>query len=168
RMAVGFGLDAGIDRAFRQALILSKLFTKSWGRPSTLKDLYLFKKEVTSQRKMQEFVDEFKPKVAVIKENRRNGVYYAHLSTVSPYSLRFPSICPPPIDRCRFILVMPERGTHRVALHLAGTGDHGYWRREKWLANPLVEDGTASIIICNPFYGERKPLHQHRSSLQVV
>ncbi|GMT01587.1 hypothetical protein PENTCL1PPCAC_23761, partial [Pristionchus entomophagus] len=164
RMAV----DSRVDRIFRQSLILSKLFTKSWGRPTTLKDLYLFKKECTSQRLMTDFVQEFRPKVTVTKENRSNGIYTANASTVSPYSLRFPSHCPSPINQCPFTVIMPERGAKRVVIHLAGTGDHSYWRRERGLAGPLLEEGTASILVCNPFYGQRKPKEQHRSSLHNV
>lgn len=50
---------------------------------------------------------------------------------------------------------------------IAGTGDHSYWRREYGLATPLLEQRTASIIVPNPFYGERRPDGQYRSSLHV-
>ncbi|KAF8365864.1 hypothetical protein PRIPAC_83693 [Pristionchus pacificus] len=164
RMAI----DAQIDKLFRQTLILSKLFTKSWGRPTTLKELYLFKKECTSQRLMGDFVDEFRPNVIVKKERRSNGVYCGEFRTVSPHSLRFPAHYPAPVDQCPFTVVMPERGADRVCIHLAGTGDHSYWRREYGLATPLLEQRTASIIVPNPFYGERRPDGQYRSSLHNV
>ncbi|GMT28671.1 hypothetical protein PFISCL1PPCAC_19968, partial [Pristionchus fissidentatus] len=161
-------MDSRIDKIFRQSLILSKLFTKSWGRPETLKDLYTFKKECTSQRLVSDFIQEYKPRVTITSERRSNGVYSAHLSTVSPFSLRFKSHCPSPIGTCPFTVIIPDGGANRVCIHLPGTGDHSDWRRNHFLAGPLLNDGIASILICNPFYGPRKPNGQNRSSLHNV
>lgn len=54
-----------------------------------------------------------------------------------------------------------------VAL-LVHTGDHGYTIRLKNNAIPLAEQGIASLLIENPFYGNRKPENQIRSSLRHV
>lgn len=51
---------------------------------------------------------------------------------------------------------------------LVHTGDHGYNVRLKNNAIPLAQEGVASIIIENPYYGQRKPEGQFRSSLLHV
>lgn len=51
----------------------------------------------------------------------------------------------------------PERP---LVVQFAGTGDHFYWRRRKLMAEPLAEEGVASIILENPFYGVRRPRSQ--------
>lgn len=51
----------------------------------------------------------------------------------------------------------PGRPRNGVVIHLAPTGDHTYWRREKGLVEPLLAAGVGSILLQNPFYGERKP-----------
>lgn len=59
-------------------------------------------------------------------------------------------------------------GGSPLIIHLAGTGDHSYYRRELGLANALARDGVASILLENPFYGSRRPAGYWRSSLQNV
>jgi hypothetical protein len=48
-----------------------------------------------------------------------------------------------------------------LALHLAGTGDHGFSRRLV-TALPLVSEGIAALILESPYYGRRRPIHQVR------
>ncbi|CAH8495814.1 unnamed protein product [Schistosoma turkestanicum] len=55
-----------------------------------------------------------------------------------------------------------------VCLHFSGTGDQNYHRRRIFLANDLLKDGIASIILMNPFYFKRKPDEQQGSSLNSV
>jgi len=42
-------------------------------------------------------------------------------------------------------------------IHLAPTGDDTYWRRYNGFVKPLLALGVSSILLQNPFYGERKP-----------
>ncbi|XP_066600228.1 protein ABHD18 isoform X1 [Prorops nasuta] len=72
-----------------------------------------------------------------------------------------------------FQMILPLNWTSQkvkpVCLHLAGTGDHYFWRRRNLIAKPLLkESGIASILLENPFYGLRKPKDQIRSSLHNV
>ncbi|XP_012523375.1 protein ABHD18 isoform X4 [Monomorium pharaonis] len=72
-----------------------------------------------------------------------------------------------------FQIVLPSKWTsHKIkpiCLHLAGTGDHFFWRRRNLIAKPLLKEfGIASILLENPFYGLRKPDDQKRSSLHNV
>ncbi|CDS41491.1 protein of unknown function DUF2048 [Echinococcus multilocularis] len=61
------------------------------------------------------------------------------------------------------------KSKHRpVCLHYPGTGDHSYHRRRVFLANQLIDDGIASVIIMNPFYGARLPVDQKGSGLNYL
>lgn len=42
-------------------------------------------------------------------------------------------------------------------VHLAGTGDQTYFRREYFLAKDLLKSGISSVLLENPFYGNRRP-----------
>lgn len=80
---------------------------------------------------------------------------------------------PPETEIARFQMILPkvwsESGKRPVCVHLAGTGDHYFWRRRTLLARPLLKEaGIASILLENPFYGVRKPRQQLRSSLLNV
>lgn len=79
----------------------------------------------------------------------------------------FPDHMPGYVARAHFRAHLPEkRGP--VCIHLAGTGDHSYFRRHYLLAEDMLKDGIGSILIQNPFYGDRKPPQQFRSSLENV
>ncbi|EUB58217.1 hypothetical protein EGR_06961 [Echinococcus granulosus] len=71
----------------------------------------------------------------------------------------------------RFQMITPKtwKSKHRpVCLHYPGTGDHSYHRRRVFLANQLIDDGIASVIIMNPFYGARLPVDQKGSGLNYL
>lgn len=60
-----------------------------------------------------------------------------------------------------------------LAIHLAGTGDHGFLRRLN-LGYGLLKDGIASLVLESPYYGSRRPQLQvptshitHHSSLST-
>ncbi|XP_065064110.1 protein ABHD18-like [Rhopilema esculentum] len=100
----------------------------------------------------------------------------------SPLTKILPGALPKESERVRFQLVLPtswnrngEKSSSKVperkplCIHLAGTGDHYYWRRRHFMALPLVkENDVASIILENPFYGTRKPKGQNKSGLRYV
>ncbi len=75
----------------------------------------------------------------------------------------------------RFQLVLPpgtsidgDNASVPLCLQLAGTGDHYFWKRRMFMGRPLAQEGIASLIIENPFYGARKPREQFGSSLLHV
>lgn len=73
----------------------------------------------------------------------------------------------------RFKVVTPLRFSsdrfRPIVVQYAGTGDHGFWRRKRLMALPMLrERGYSSVILENPFYGLRKPRGQLRSSLLNV
>ncbi|XP_034738959.1 protein ABHD18 isoform X5 [Etheostoma cragini] len=76
-----------------------------------------------------------------------------------------------PEDLKRFQFIVPKRWQKNrpVCIHLAGTGDHFFWRRRTLMARPMVKEaGMASLLLENPYYGYRKPKDQLRSSLKNV
>ncbi|XP_021940977.1 protein ABHD18 isoform X2 [Zootermopsis nevadensis] len=92
---------------------------------------------------------------------------------LSPFVTNLPGIVPKESETAYFQVLLPKKwnSSHYkpICLHLAGTGDHGFWRRRQMMAKPLLkEGGIASIILENPFYGLRKPKDQVRSSLHNV
>ncbi|EME31655.1 hypothetical protein Gasu_10390 isoform 1 [Galdieria sulphuraria] len=69
----------------------------------------------------------------------------------------------------RFLLVEPlYKSDSSLVIHLAATGDHGYNRRLFCFALPLANHGISSVILENPYYGSRKPVHQVGSKLAYV
>lgn len=82
-----------------------------------------------------------------------------------------PGVLPAESVKARFQFIVPKkwRKHHPVCIHLAGTGDHFFWRRRTLMARPMIkETGMASLLLENPYYGYRKPKDQLRSSLKNV
>ncbi|XP_075866738.1 protein ABHD18 isoform X3 [Microcebus murinus] len=77
-----------------------------------------------------------------------------------------------PEDLKRFQFIVPKEWNSKyrpVCIHLAGTGDHHYWRRRTLMARPMIKEARmASLLLENPYYGCRKPKDQVRSSLKNV
>lgn len=90
----------------------------------------------------------------------------------SPFCGYVPDVVPQESQTAHFQVVLPKIWKTKlkpICLHLAGTGDHFFWRRRTMLAKPLLKEaGIASIILENPFYGLRKPKDQVRSCLHNV
>jgi pimeloyl-ACP methyl ester carboxylesterase len=66
--------------------------------------------------------------------------------------------------------IMPDHSGKEtpVCIHLAATGDEGFERRRLAFAQPLARAGIGSIILENPFYGQRRPAGQHSKMLRYV
>ena len=100
----------------------------------------------------------------------------------SPLTKILPGSLPKESEKVRFQFVIPHswydgkkktsnsrEKRQPVCIHLAGTGDHFYWRRRHFMALPLAkEHDVASVIVENPFYGSRKPKGQNKSGLRHV
>ncbi|XP_066488054.1 protein ABHD18 isoform X2 [Tiliqua scincoides] len=71
-----------------------------------------------------------------------------------------------------FQFIVPKRWNSKhspVCIHLAGTGDHHFWRRRTLMARPMIKEACmASLLLENPYYGCRKPKDQLRSCLKNV
>uniref|UniRef100_A0A1I7WFS9 DUF169 domain-containing protein n=1 Tax=Heterorhabditis bacteriophora TaxID=37862 RepID=A0A1I7WFS9_HETBA len=133
----------------------------------TLKQLAKHKKDVMSKRLVNQYIDSIKMDMIIEKEHTVKGMHIIDGRFRSPYAILFPEQMPGPLQwaHWRGYLPMKRRG---VCIHLAGTGDHSYFRREYGLVNALCQEGIGAILLQNPFYTDRKPPQQFRSSLENV
>lgn len=118
-----------------------RFFTDGWGDPAALDHL-------TGLRHLSQP----EPLVPDYRPARRDGDLILRSGT-------FPSPVEglPPASRTGHVLeVMPEAGTDRVCVLMPAWNDHGY-RSRLSLARPLARRGIGSIILENPYYGDRRP-----------
>ncbi|KJH51817.1 hypothetical protein DICVIV_02008 [Dictyocaulus viviparus] len=157
-----------VDILFRRALIFSKLFTKNWGHPKTYKELVKHKKDVMSQRRVGQCIESLKVDMIVEKQQIAEGVRILDGKFRSPHAIMYPKQLPGCLQWAHWRAYLPNIPRKGVCIHLSGTGDHSYIRRELGFARGLLEEGVGSILLQNPFYGDRKPPSQFRSSLENV
>lgn len=160
-----------LDHVYR-SILMTKFFTKGWGKPENLKRLFLFKEKVTNCETCYSLVPNNYP-VSISKEEVYSDCRILEGQFLSPFVTYLPGIVPNESETAYFQVILPKKWNSDhykpICLHLAGTGDHGFWRRRQMMAKPLLkEGGIASIILENPFYGLRKPKDQVRSSLRNV
>ncbi|KAJ4452114.1 hypothetical protein ANN_03631, partial [Periplaneta americana] len=160
-----------LDHVYR-SILMTKFFTKGWGKPENLKRLFAFKEKVTNREQCFKLVPNDYP-VTISKEEEYSDCKILEGHFLSPFVTNLPGIVPKESETAHFQVVLPRKWNSDhykpICLHLAGTGDHGFWRRRQMMAKPLLkEGGIASIILENPFYGLRKPKDQVRSCLHNV
>ncbi|KAI2808753.1 hypothetical protein RDWZM_005959 [Blomia tropicalis] len=162
-----------LDTIYRSVL-LSKFFVKGWGDPENMKKIFKFRKIISNRATCQYLVDKKHPIYIdrVVEENESYKLYEGHF--FSPLVNYLYDLVPPESHIARFQMMLPTKWSFDyqlkpLCLHLAGTGDHNFWRRRNFMAKPLLRDyGIGSIILENPFYGVRKPINQNRSNLNNV
>ena len=153
-------------------LILSSFFSKGWGDVKVYERLLEARKVVSDRTKVNALIPSDYP-VELTKSWTKDACYIAEGHFISPLAEFFPGLLPKESENAHFQIIVPKKwpkkGRKPLCLHLAGTGDHYFWRRRNLMAKPLVkEHGIASILLENPFYGLRKPNNQVRSSLRHV
>nr|XP_011747088.1 protein ABHD18 isoform X1 [Macaca nemestrina]XP_011747089.1 protein ABHD18 isoform X1 [Macaca nemestrina]XP_011747090.1 protein ABHD18 isoform X1 [Macaca nemestrina] len=174
-----------LDILYRR-LLLTKLFIRGWGRPEDLKRLFEFRKMIGNRERCQNLVSSDYPvHIDKIEEQSDCKILDGHF--VSPMAHYVPDIMPIEsviasiIDEILdtnlillllFQFIVPKEWNSKyrpVCIHLAGTGDHHYWRRRTLMARPMIKEARmASLLLENPYYGCRKPKDQVRSSLKNV
>lgn len=79
---------------------------------------------------------------------------------------------PPESSKGRVWIVEPtvkaDDAPPPVVVHLAATGDHGFWLRYLLFARHLARTGVASALLENPLYGARIPSCQRGAKLHTV
>ncbi|CAB3220395.1 unnamed protein product [Arctia plantaginis] len=160
-----------LDAVYR-SILLTKFFTKGWGKPENLQRLFEFRKVVSNREECFKLVDRDYP-VTITKEQNLNDCKLVEGYFVTPLERYLPGIVPEIAQKAHFQALLPihwpEPDCKPVCLHLAGTGDHFFWRRRNLMVKPLLKEaGLGGIILENPFYGLRKPTDQIRSSLHNV
>lgn len=160
-----------LDAVYR-SILLTKFFTKGWGKPENLKRLFEFRKIVSNREECFKLIDRNYP-VTITKEQNLTDCHLLEGYFLSPLEKYLPGIVPEIVQKAHFQILLPlhwpDPQSKPVCLHLAGTGDHFFWRRRNLMVKPLLKEaGIGGIILENPFYGLRKPTDQVRSSLHNV
>ncbi|XP_029368368.1 protein ABHD18 isoform X1 [Echeneis naucrates] len=162
----------GVSRLdiFYRRLLLTKLFIGGWGKPEDLKRIFEFRKIIGDREKCKSLVPEDYP-VYINKTEDHSDCQIHDGVFISPLEHLVPGILPKEAVKARFQFIVPKRWQNNrpVCIHLAGTGDHFFWRRRTLMARPMIKEaGMASLLLENPYYGYRKPKDQMRSSLKNV
>ncbi|XP_048799495.1 protein ABHD18 [Lagopus muta] len=159
-----------LDVLYRK-LLLTKLFIRGWGKPEDLKRIFEFRKIIGNREKCQTLVSRDYP-VFIDKVEEQSDCKILEGHFISPLAHYVPGILPVESLVARFQFITPRRwkSKHRpVCIHLAGTGDHHFWRRRTLMARPMIKEACmASLLLENPYYGCRKPKDQIRSCLKNV
>ncbi|XP_063046791.1 protein ABHD18 [Engraulis encrasicolus] len=158
-----------LDVIYRR-LLLTKLFIQGWGKPEDLKRIFEFRKLIGDREKCRHLVPKDYPVyIDKVEDESDCKIHNGHF--ISPLEEIVPGVLPAESVKARFQFIVPKkwRKHHPVCIHLAGTGDHFFWRRRTLMARPMIkETGMASLLLENPYYGYRKPKDQLRSSLKNV
>ncbi|KFQ36498.1 Uncharacterized protein C4orf29 [Mesitornis unicolor] len=159
-----------LDVLYRK-LLLTKLFIRGWGKPEDLKRIFEFRKIIGNREKCQTLVSKDYP-VFIDKVEEQSDCKILEGHFISPLAHYVPGILPVESLVARFQFIIPRRwnSKHRpVCIHLAGTGDHHFWRRRTLMARPMIKEACmASLLLENPYYILLKPKDQLRSCLKNV
>ncbi|XP_071452796.1 protein ABHD18 [Hetaerina americana] len=159
-----------LDQVYR-GMLMSKFFSKGWGKPENLKRLFEFRKIMSKRESCQDLVPKDYP-VKIVKKEEWSDCQILEGEFHSPFAMHMPGLVPHEAETVYFQMLLPKKwrtNLKPVCLHLAGTGDHYFWRRRNLMAKPLLKEaGIGSILVENPFYGLRKPKDQVRSNLHNV
>lgn len=166
--------NASTDKIFRTATqYMAKFFNQGWGDIATYRKLASLQKIVCDKEQLNDVHNFLKTvDIKLSKGKKLNScmtVYRGEFK--SPLASLAPRMLPIESETAHFQLVLPNNWTTQkpVCIHLAGTGDHFFWRRRHFMAQPLAKEcNIASIILENPFYGYRKPKNQQRSTVNYV
>ncbi|GBM90411.1 Protein ABHD18 [Araneus ventricosus] len=144
-----------LDAIYR-SIMLAKFFTKGWGKPENLKRLFAFRKVISNRETCRHLVDPDYP-VVIDKVEKYPNYQLLDGHFLSPFVNHLPEVVPEESRIARFQVLLPitwnSEVVRPICLHLAGTGDHFYWRRRMLMARPLLKEaGIASILLENPFY----------------
>ncbi|KAF3837818.1 hypothetical protein F7725_009586 [Dissostichus mawsoni] len=130
----------GVSRldVFYRRLLLSKLFIGGWGKPEDLKRIFEFRKYIGDRERCRSLVPEDYP--VHINKTEEHTDYQIHEGFfISPLEHLVPGILPPEAVKARFQFIVPKKWQKNrpVCIHLAGTGDHFFWRRRTLMARPM-------------------------------
>ncbi|XP_076147944.1 protein ABHD18 [Alosa pseudoharengus] len=158
-----------LDVLYRR-LLLTKLFIQGWGKPEDLKRIFEFRKIIGDRERCRHLVPKDYPVyIDKVEDESDCKIHNGHF--ISPLEEIVPGVLPTESIKARFQFIVPKKWKkhYPVCIHLAGTGDHFYWRRRTLMARPMIKEaGMASLLLENPYYGYRKPKDQLRSSLKNV
>ncbi|KAK9751893.1 Alpha/beta hydrolase domain containing 18 [Popillia japonica] len=156
-----------LDIYYRR-LLLSKFFTKGWGDPQKILKLLKFRRIISTRNSCFNLVQN-DHHIELTDQQTLGDCHVAHGKFKSPFALHLPDVVPDSVREAYFEIILPKTWNlypyKPMCIHLAGTGDHYFWKRRYLMAKPLLKHGIGSILLENPFYGYRKPIEQVRSCL---
>ncbi|VEN50456.1 unnamed protein product [Callosobruchus maculatus] len=158
-----------LDVIYRK-ILLTKLFTKGWGSPENLQRLFDFRQVISNRETCYKLVPKDYP-ISIINKTIHSDCRIIEGKFTSPFAVHLHGLVPDEVKESYFQMVLPLEwpSEHKpICIHLAGTGDHYFWRRRNIMAKPLLKAGIGAIILENPYYGIRKPKDQVRSSVHYV
>uniref|UniRef100_A0A8C5H7S0 Abhydrolase domain containing 18 n=1 Tax=Gouania willdenowi TaxID=441366 RepID=A0A8C5H7S0_GOUWI len=161
-----------LDVVYRR-LLLTKLFIGGWGKPEDLKRIFEFRKIIGNREKCKSLVPADYP-VCINKTEQHADCHIHEGYFISPLEHLVPGILPPEAVNARFQFIVPKKWQKNrpVCIHLAGTGDHHFWRRRTLMARPMIKEAGIASLYCNSLtvrvHGCRKPKEQLRSCLKNV
>lgn len=160
-----------LDGLYR-SLLLTKFFSKGWGKPENLERLFEFRKIMSNRAACSKLVPPDYP-VEITKEETTSDCKILEGKFKTPLEIYLPGLVPDVVQDAHFQILLPNKWTDErykpICIHLAGTGDHYFWKRRNLIAKPLLKEANlGAIILENPFYGMRKPKDQKASSLHNV
>lgn len=163
---------SNIDALFRK-ILLNKFFAGGWGSPKNLKTLIELRKTMSNRDTCCNLV-KFDYPIHIKKKVKKKNYEIIDGYFDTPMKLLVPNIIKenPAIEKAHFQMILPtdwgSSGFKPICIHLAGTGDHYYYKRRNFMAKPLLKEHIGAILLENPYYGERKPENQGGSSLRYV
>ncbi|CAG0882812.1 unnamed protein product [Darwinula stevensoni] len=161
-----------VDKVYR-SIVLTTFFNRGWGKPENLKRIFEFRRHLSDREICKHLISPYHP-IHIKKVEKTTDYVLIDGQFTSPFVQYMGDVLPLECHTAHFQLLAPASWPKAskltpLCIHLAGTGDHFFWRRRTLMARPLLKDsGIASIILENPFYGLRKPAGQVRSSLNNV
>lgn len=134
--------------------------------------LFEFRKIMSNRETCVGLVPDDYP-IQITKEEVSSDCITIEGKFMTPLELHLPGLVPEEAQDAHFQMILPKKWREDsfkpVCLHLAGTGDHYFWRRRNMICKPLMKEaGLGAIILENPFYGSRKPADQKASALHNV
>lgn len=160
-----------LDGLYR-SLLLTKFFCKGWGKPENLERLFAFRKIISNRAACSKLVPQDYP-IEITKEEVTSDCKIVEGRFKTPLEIYLPGLVPDVVQNAHFQVLLPLKWNDErfkpICIHLAGTGDHYFWKRRNLIAKPLLKEANlGAIILENPFYGARKPKDQRASSLHNV
>ncbi|XP_054733441.1 protein ABHD18 [Anastrepha obliqua] len=160
-----------LDSIYRR-LLITRFFEKGWGTPENLQRLFEFRKIISRRESCYKLIPQDYP-IEIVKNEKYSDCSILEGKFMTPFELHLPGVVPKAAQEAHFQVILPKKWNDErfkpICIHLAGTGDHFFWRRRNFIAKPLLKEANiGAIILENPFYGLRKPDHQVRSNLQNV
>ncbi|PIK38239.1 hypothetical protein BSL78_24916 [Apostichopus japonicus] len=122
--------------------------------------IFEFGKILTDRPKCLALINEDYP-VEIIKNEEQSRYRVIHGTFKSPFAHYLPDLVPDEVKTARFEMIVPTRWPSEknkpVCIHLAGTGDHGFWRRRIFTAKPLIKEYGMDPVLENPFMDLENP-----------